>query len=378
MPKVLLLCFCLFISNSVLAEFEGYLKSLWLASDTLELPLLTQASEDFYYGANRWRLEYGERIGSVRLNIQYDMELRLGDYLDTQQYQLLESLIPEPYWHLQQTEQNSNKREFRHGVYRATLNIPFDSVDLRVGRQQVNWSRTFLWSSFDRFNPYDPLQIETEERRGVDGLRFNYAINELESVEWVAVGGHNSDERGFGVLWKQHFVNTDVDLLIANFGDVDSVGVAGAGQMLDAGWRMELTHNRNRVGDTYNEWIASVDYTFATQTTLIGEVLYRGDGQAAFQDYDLLALLRGERTNLAQRYIGMVIRQGFEPLAGVDLTWLHNVDDQSSAWIPSIRYTPGRVSDLQLRGGALVFAGDNDSEYGQQENIVFIELQWFY
>ncbi len=369
----------LFVCSSSYAEVSGSVKTFFLNTEPAELPGITRKDDTSFLGLNRVRLEYRDRLGPARVDIQYDHEIRFGDFLTTDQFHLQQELTPEPYWDAQNTYHQERKLQARHGLYRGTVSLPLGLGSVRVGRQQINWARTFLWSSFDRFNPYVALQLEPDERRGVDGVRWRWDFDDLQNLEIVGVGGHDQNQRGLGALLRAHFGNTDVDFLVADFGAVRTAGMAGAGQIGNIGWRGELTINRDQNNnESFNEVIASLDYTFATQTTVVAEVLYRGDGQSQPRHYDVLSLLGGARTNLAKRYVGIIMRQSIQSTTEFDLTLLHNFDDNSTALMPVVEYSPGRYEDIQLRLGFLLFSGDSLSEYGAQNTLTFGELQWFF
>lgn len=360
-------------------RFSGYLKTLWLDTQTV-----FGREQNATLGINRWRLTGRSSLGSARLEWSYDLEWLMGNYLASEQAQLHEAHTPERYWQLQKVWHRSDSEQGRHSLYRAHLKVPLGPLDVRVGRQQLNWARTFLWSSFDRFNPYNPLQLEPDERQGVDALQLTWTLKEPNSLEAVAVGADDANAQAFGIRYRTHAGKTDIDALVADFGLTRAVGVAAAGQWGDAGWRLEATRNRRQRNTPdvkaydFNDLVLGIDYTFTTQTTLLVEALYRGDGADRSQSYDWNALLAGRRTTLARRYLGAVIRQDLEPIAGLDLTLLHNLDDSSSAVIPTLRYSPGRYEDLQFRVGIQYFEGASDSEFGRLHTLAFGEMQWFY
>lgn len=359
-------------------EITGYLKSIWLDTNTS-----IGDKESINLGVNRWRVTLREQIEQAQLWLSYDIEWRSGSYLETSQYALQQSLMSEPYWDLQSRWHRRSSEEGYHGLYRAYLKMPVGPIDIRVGRQQLNWSQTYLWSSFDRFNPYNPLQIEPDERQGVDAAQLIWNLPGGDNLELVSVGAHEARKESHGIRYRSHVSNVDIDYLIADFGITRSIGVAAAGQWLDAGWRFEATNNRLKNSsetqrERYNDIVFSIDYTFPYEWTVIGELLYRGNGADTTKDYDWLGVIATERINLAKHYVGLLVRKGFEPIAGVDVAWLYNLDDHSSAWIPSMRYSPGQFENIHIRAGIQFFEGGDLDEFGRPENIVFTELQWFY
>lgn len=355
------------------AEVSGYLKSVWLDSETL-----VGEPTDYTLGLHRFRLNLQAPIKATRLELSYDQEIRTGDYLDTDQYPLQSAGENKRYWALQKTWHQDEHWEARHGLYRGTLTFPLGAIETRIGRQQINWARGFLWSSLDRFNPYDPLQLEPDERKGVDAAQFRLPIGALQSLDIVAVGGHRANEQAFGLNWKKHWGAMDVDWVAADYGNVEAGGLGAAGQWRSIGFRLEATRNRDDDKAYFNDLILSGDYTFVTQTTLIVEGLYRGSGASDPAQYDWLGLLMNTRNTLARRYVGVMLKQGFEPLANVDMVLIRNLDDHSVAANPTLRFSHPAWENTYFRVGAQRFFGEKNSEYGRLKTLVFAEIQWFY
>ena len=380
-PYILCIMSC-WVPQALRAEISGYLKSLWLTTD-----MIVGESTSVGLATNRARFTWRESDEDLQFLMSYDLEWQLGTYLESTQYALQRALAVDPYWKLQGSWQRNGKEIINHGVYRAFVTLPVGQTDIRFGRQQLNWSRTFLWSSFDRFNPYNPLQVEPEERLGVDALQLVHNFDDGSSAELVTVGhvrDTTNEEASWGIRYRGNVMATDVDLMIAQFGGTKSLGVAAAGQLGNAGWRMEITRNwpdsTNMPGiqGNYEDLVLSVNYSFASGTTLIAEALYRGDGADNPQQYDFTDYLASRRTDLARRYLGLVLRRDPQPITGYDLAMLYNADDDSLALVPSLTYSPGRYENLGFRAGLQLFGGPKGSEYGSLEPLGFIELKWFF
>jgi hypothetical protein len=363
--------------QSAKAEFSGYIKSLWFETETV-----VGQSKAVSQGLNRWRLTWREQVHSAQLSLSYDLQWQTGSYLATQQYAQQQALAPKPWWDLQSSWHTKRKESGYHGLYRAFIQIPVGPLDVRIGRQQLNWSQTYLWSSFDRFNPYHPLQLEPDERQGVDGIELVWHQANGNSIEVAAVGARDAAQSSHGIRYRSHWNGIDIDYLLARFAQTTALGIAAAGQWSAAGWRFEATVNRTKdslvaVGN-YQDLIFSVDYTFDGEFTAIGEILYRGDGAEMPSEYDWLALLVGKRTNLARRYVGLRLNKSFAPITTAELTWLRNLDDHSNAFSAAVGYNPGQFDDLHLRVGIHLFDGSHSAEFGRPANVLFAELQWFY
>ena len=370
----------LVVSIPAQAEMSGYVKSLWLETKTV-----IGDEQPASLGVNRWRLNWRDSFKGVNLLVSYDLEWRTGSYINTEQNQLYQSLTPEQYWTMNKRWHQRKNEQGEHGFYRAYMQVPLGALDIRLGRQQLNWSRTFLWSSFDRFNPQNPLQIETDERIGVDALQLIWNFDNGNTLEWVKLPAQSDNKARWGIRYRTRYQEVDIDLLRADFGEVDTLGLAAVGRWKNAGWGVEFTHNQQDANEmiesrnnSYVDFVFSIDYSFATETHLVTEFLYRGSGASSTVEYDWLALIAGQRTDLAKRYLGLSLRQGFQAIAALELTFLYNHDDHSSAWVPAVRYSPGNYQDLHFRIGIQLFQGKKDTEFGRQNTTGFVEAQWFY
>ncbi len=70
-------------------------------------------------------------------------------------------------------------------LYRGTVSLHNGKATLTVGRQRIGWGTARFWSPMDMFNPISPLQIESEERQGVDAASLEFASP--GALRWNAV-----------------------------------------------------------------------------------------------------------------------------------------------------------------------------------------------
>ena len=116
----------------------------------------------------RLRLQPRYRQGAWTLEAAYDVELITGSFLDSPEFALLKGAPDPRYWTLQDEFYESGDLVARHQLYRATVQWRSPVGDFRLGRQQVNWSTALIWNPMDILNPVSPLQLEPDERIGVD------------------------------------------------------------------------------------------------------------------------------------------------------------------------------------------------------------------
>ena len=128
-------------------------------------------AQDFSLDLTRLRLKLvGQPVAHVSLDVQYDNELLLGNYLSTAQYALLNRRQAVTSFDLAHDYIARGNVIARHQLYRATLAWSGDVTDVRVGRQRVALGTGQFWSPLDLLNPLDPTRLERDYRTGVDAV----------------------------------------------------------------------------------------------------------------------------------------------------------------------------------------------------------------
>lgn len=90
--------------------------------------------------ANRLRLELkGQVIPNLGVDLKYDNELLLGDFVGTPEFALRSNQGRRTWWDLEQVYARGENVEGRHELRRAAVTLSAGATDLRIGRQRVAW-----------------------------------------------------------------------------------------------------------------------------------------------------------------------------------------------------------------------------------------------
>jgi hypothetical protein len=112
-------------------ELSGSLKSLFLRSRA-------STGEDYALSLNRLRVEAkGNLAPGLALDLQYDNELLLGNYLDTGEFRAVKDRAPPQYWRADANYLERGDVYGRHRLHRAALMLTRGDVDLKLGRQRI-------------------------------------------------------------------------------------------------------------------------------------------------------------------------------------------------------------------------------------------------
>lgn len=163
---------------------------------------------------------------------------------------------------------------------RLWLDYHQQGLDLRVGRQRINWGQTFVWNANDVFNSYSFFDFDYEERPGSDAVRLSLYPSSFSTVD-MAAKLENDSTVTVGFLYKFNHWGYDIQLLGGELKGSDLFAGAGwSGSLGGAGFDGEVTYIRPiaNFNGAKGHLLASVggSYTFGNSLSLQGEVFYNG------------------------------------------------------------------------------------------------------
>lgn len=176
---------------------------------------------------------------------------------------------------------------------RAWLAFEKGKLNIRVGRQRINWGQTFAWNPNDIFNTYSFFDFDYVEKPGSDAIRAQYYTGMASSVEAAIKWDKNNNITAAGLVRLNHW-GYDFQLLGGILNSRDYVaGLGWSGNIKGAAFRGEMTylHPKDNFNDTTGMFLASVgaDYSFANSLMLQFEMLYSkmpdGTGGSSFYEY---------------------------------------------------------------------------------------------
>jgi hypothetical protein len=269
-------------------------------------------------------------------------------------------------------------------VERLFVDLYLPAVDVRVGRQALNWGSALVLNPTDLFG--EVLLAEPwRERAGVDAARATVPIGESHQVVGVAAVGRDLDEGRFGLRPTVSLWETDV----SGVGVMDTEGEAFLGVDLrgqvEVGWWLE--GGVHMLEEATPEASVGLDYSLPVDSRLFFALQYTYDGTGvAPGDYSLASRgmvvdepecsdaslnldlglpEKAEPRFTLGRHYGLATTR-FYPgdLWAVQAMALVNLEDFSALVVPSVSWTPGQR--LSLHGGAQVMVGEGEFAPGPE------------
>ena len=131
---------------------------------------------------------------------------------------------------------------------RLYLEYVKNNLEVRVGRQRINWGINTVWNPNDIFNAFSFTDFDYEERPGSDAVRIKYYTGIASSFE-VAARIYNvfekdslNQEKIIAGLWKINKWNYDFQVLAGYVKDDLVLGGGWAGNIKTASFKGEFSY----------------------------------------------------------------------------------------------------------------------------------------
>jgi len=163
-------------------------------------------------------------------------------------------------------------------VDRAYMDFTAGKMQVRAGRQRINWSQALIWNPNDIFNTYSFFDFDYVERPGSDALRLTYSAGPASAVE-AAVKADSQGRITAAALGRFTLLNTDLQFLAGvTDGDYITAGTGWSGAIGSVSVRGEATlfAPLDGAAGEKNNIIATlgIDKAFSDKVTALAQVMY--------------------------------------------------------------------------------------------------------
>ncbi len=354
-------------------EFNGYLSNMqsamipywdgsWITDNTIHNRL-----------SMKWYISE-----SFRTNIEVRNRFIYGESIKTIPY-YAKLINNEQGWFDLSTNLLKGKSYIFHStIDRLWIDFSKGNLQVRAGRQRINWGQNMMWNPNDIFNAYSFFDFDYVEKPGSDALRIQYFTGVSSLAEAAVKVNHNNDITAAG-LFRFNKWNYDIQLLGGMLNSEDYVaGIGWSGDIKGAGFRGEVTyfHPIKEFSDTSGFMILgiSADYTFNNSIYLLAEFLYNGYDLSILNFSEFYFMPLSVKTLSFTDYsIGMQISYPFTPLFNGTLAVIY---------FPSMDAVfAGPTLDLSLKDNlsiSLIAQYFNGKFTDQTEDLGFgfIRLKW--
>ena len=244
---------------------------------------------------------------------------------------------------------------FLHTYFdRLHLDYTYDDLEIRFGRQRINWGINLLWNPNDIFNAYAFTDFDYEERPGSDALLVRYYTGITSSIEVAVKGAERLDEVVAGFLWKFNKSNYDFQFLGGMFQQDLVLGGGWAGNLGLAGFKGEASlfiPYKGTESTGFSSTI-SVDYVFKNGIYWGIGVLYNAEGSTQAKLTELYTFELSARNLYPYRWSFFTFNtHTFSPISNGSLAIIYSAGAAHALFLnPSFTYSLATNWDLSAVG----------------------------
>ncbi len=265
-------------------------------------------------------------------------------------------------------------------VDRLYLDVELGKVDLRVGRQAINFGQALIWNPVDLVDSNSPLDFDVV-KLGVDAVRASWATSSTSSVQALVA----FPDEGAIALLRGEFLVGSVDLgLLAASDERDDEVILGFDVKGDAGvgYWLEGAHHDLAAGEDFYRLVVGLDYSLAIQDALYLALQYYRDssGGTSVDDYDY----GSGRRFLGRQYGSLISALTLSELTRLNGSVIYNLEDES--WLLTLGAARYFFENLEVTLRTSLAQGSGPGEYnpvagspleGRQPSEIYeLYLEW--
>jgi len=266
-------------------------------------------------------------------------------------------------------------------IDRANLQFSKGNIDIRIGRQRINWGINMVWNPNDIFNTFNFYDFDYVERPGCDAARVQYYTGATSSIE-AAYKVNSDNEVTSALMYRFNNWNYDFQVLGGVMEDDIVIGGGWSGYIKNAGFTGEGTYFRDKenFADTSGIFVFSAggNYTFKNSLFVHGSFLYNSNGttdKASWGTASFILVDMSPKTFTHAKYsvLGQ-ISYPITPLINGDISVIANPNDGSMFLGPNVSFS---LSDnITLLLTSQIFLGDDGTEFGDYGQLYYMRLKW--
>jgi len=356
-----------------LLKFSGYYKNIYTASKTIS------TKEDYFADIQRLRLSLETKFtDALSALLSYDNEIIINDFSKNSDFGIIREKDQKKlaFWDADKTISDQKHTYWKHSLYRGYLKYAAPALQYTLGKQAIDWSRMKLYQPFDLFNPASPLDLEQDEKIGVDALNLEFYPEAFSSVNFIFAPQKKFEKQGLGIKLAKKIKDYDVSLIMAELNKDEIAGIGFDGYLKEAGLRGELTFTHKDNEKEFFRAAVGLDHNFSPKIYAITEYFYNGGAEKDSAQFLNSYQFSRQALTMKKHILGTGIEYELSGVLKLTNYVFYDFAGKSVFLNPEIRYNIFTNLDFIL--GAQDYWGDKNSEFGNYENVYYAQAKWFF
>lgn len=229
----------------------------------------------------------------------------------------------------------------------------------------------------DLFNPVSPLQIERDEAIGVDAIDTTFFAAPTASVDFVYAPRQTFEESSFGGRLYLQAGNFDVFLMGGEFQKEEVFGGCFDGDIGTVGVHGEFTVTHADDGRVFFRSAIGGQYAFPKNIKVVAEYFYNGGANDNNITEFMTSYEYASRIlTLKEHLLGFWGNYEITPLLDFAIYSAYDFQGTSLFINPELKYNI--MANLDLKLAVQLFTGSSKSEFGDYNNIYYMQAQYFF
>lgn len=265
---------------------------------------------------------------------------------------------------------------------RLYVDYTWRHVQIRMGRQRINWGVSLVWNPNDLFNAFSFTDFDYEERPGSDAVLLTWYTSGSSNLD-VVVQTDSSQSTTLATRYVFNWNDWDLQVLTGKMADDAVVGGGFSGALGKVSLRGEgsLFVPLSQGATTAISTTLSADHTLENGLFLHAAYLFNslgGNGAGGLSVLNPTYQLSAKRLSLGKHELFAQASYPINPLLHVSGACLFNPVDGSAYISPNLSLSLHDNLELLLTAQCLL--GDPGTEYGFLGNTWagFARLKWSY
>jgi len=262
-------------------------------------------------------------------------------------------------------------------IERLNINYSDAGLNIKIGRQRVNWGVTSTWNPNDIFNAYNFLDFDYEERTGIDGVKVEYIFGNTDGLEMAYANTGKKANQIIAFKYSLNKLNYDIQFIAGSFKNRLTAGAGWAGYIQDAGFKGEIQYYSPMKGKRGHVNIAlEGDYMFNNGWYVNLGFLYNNMGlSGSINEWNQIDLkLSPENLMPTKRNSIISVAKEINPLLSINCSALYSPGSNLLILYPSLQYNLATNLDLNLIWQS--YLAELNSDFQAVNHQGFVRVKW--
>jgi hypothetical protein len=262
-------------------------------------------------------------------------------------------------------------------VERLYVDYANDKLNVRIGRQRINWGVATTWNPNDIFNSYNFLDFDYEERPGVDGGKASYRFSSSFNTELAYANTGKKNGQVAALKYALNKWGYDMQLITGWYHDHPTIGTGWAGNIKDAGFKGEAQYFlRGKDSTGHLNLTLQGDYMFKNGWYVSLGFLFHNRGlNKSVNNWGNLSLGLSPENLMPTRWntIATTMKE-ITPLLSANLSVVYAPGPNLLILYPSFRYSLATNMDVDLVWQS--FFAEQQGNFEAMNSTCFFRLKW--